>query len=206
MESLIESDGREILRRFLQGRLDLRARMEESDPAPGEVTDPDGVARTHREKDRVRQLTCLFGTVRVSRVAWRSRGRPDVHLADAALSLPRGRHSAGIKRLAVREAIRSSYDQALEAIGDRCGRVLGKRRAQSLVIEAAPDIDSFYHHKIASPCTADMPLVIQVDGKGLVMRPEALREATRKLALRKKQQGSSSSGSSGIRIGWHLRM
>ncbi len=29
-----------------------------------------------------------------------------------------------------------------------------------------------------------MPLIIQVDGKGVVMRPEALREATRKAAAK----------------------
>ncbi|MFD4764695.1 ISKra4 family transposase [Streptomyces sp. NPDC058439] len=189
VEQLIETDGREILRRFFQGHLDLRARQEENSPPPQEVTGPDGAPRTYRETGRARQLTCLFGTVSVTRLAWRSRGRPDVHPADVALSLPRGRHSAGIKRLAVREAIRSSYDQVVEAIGDRCGRVLGKRRAESLVVEAARDIDGFYHHKIASPCMADMPLVIQVDGKGVVMRPEALREATRRAALRKKRQG-----------------
>ncbi|WP_443074387.1 hypothetical protein [Streptomyces sp. NBC_01462] len=189
VESLIETDGREILRRFFQGHLDLRALNEENSPPPREVTGRDGVPRTHRERGRARQLTCLFGTVSVTRLAWRNRGRPDVRPADATLSLPRGRHSAGRRRLAVREAIHSSYDQAVEAIGDRCGRVLGKRRAESLVVEAAQDIDAFYRHRIASPCTADMPLVIQVDGKGVVMRPEALREATRRAALRKKQQG-----------------
>ena len=189
VESLIETDGREILRRFFQGHLDLRARREENSTPPSEVTGPDGRPRTHRETGRPRQLRCVFGTVSVRRCAWRSRGRADVHPADAELSLPRGLHSQGIKRLAVREAIRSSYDQAVEAIGDRCGRVLGKRRAQLLVVEAAADIDSFYHDKIASACTGDMPLVIQVDSKGVVMRPEALREATRKAAEAKKRQG-----------------
>ncbi|MFJ8013804.1 hypothetical protein [Streptomyces sp. NPDC096339] len=85
--------------------------------------------------------------------------------------------------------MRGSYSQAVAAVTDRCGRVLGKRRAESLVAEAAVDIDAFYHHKIATLCTADMPLVIQVDGKGVVMRPEALREATRRAAEARKRQG-----------------
>lgn len=112
-----------------------------------------------------------------------------MHVTDAELSLPRGRHSHGIKRLAVREAVRGSFAQAVAAITDRCGNVLGKRRAESLVVEAAVDIDAFYRHKIASPCTADMPLVIQVDGNGVVMRPEALREATRRAAEARKRRG-----------------
>ncbi|MFZ3492027.1 hypothetical protein ACODT5_02085 [Streptomyces sp. 5.8] len=189
VEQLIETDGREILRRFFQDHLDLRARHEEQNPPPREVAGADGVLRPYRETGHARRLTCLFGTVTVTRCAWRSRGLTNVHPADAELSLPRGRHSHGIKRLAVREAIRSSFDQAVEAIGDRCGKVLGKRRAESLVVEAAADIDVFYREKIALPCTADTALVIQVDGKGVVMRPEALREATRRAAEAKKRQG-----------------
>lgn len=189
VEHLIEADGREILRRFFQDHLDLRARHEEQTPSPQAIRGADGEVRPYRETGHARQLTCLFGKVTVTRCAWRSRGRTNVHPADQALSLPHGRHSHGIKRLAVREAIRSSFDQAVEAIGDRCGRVLGKRRAESLVVEAASDIDVFYRQKIAGPATADMPLVIQVDGKGVVMRPEALREATRRAAEAKRQQG-----------------
>lgn len=176
VERLIDSDGREILRRFFQDHLDLRALREERDRPPQAVSGVDGEMRPHRETGHARQLTCLFDNVTVARCAWRNRGRTNVHLADARLSLPRGRHSHGIKHLAVRESIRGSFAQAVEAIGDRCGPVLGKRRAESLVVEAARDIDAFYHRKIASACTADMPLVIQVDGKGVVMRPEALRE------------------------------
>ncbi|MGI5133898.1 ISKra4 family transposase [Streptomyces sp. CA-106110] len=189
VEQLIETDGREILRRFFQDHLDLRAAREEQAPPPRAVFGPDREVRPYRERGHARQLTCLFGTVSVTRCAWRSRGLSNVHPADAQLSLPRGRHSHGVKRLAVREAVRGSYAQAVAAITDRCGPVLGKRRAESLTVEAAGDIDAFYHHKIASPCTADMPLVIQVDQKGVVMRPEALREATRRAAEAKKRQG-----------------
>jgi hypothetical protein len=189
VEHLIETDGREILRRFFQDYLDLRAWREEHTPPAQEVLGTDGEIRPYRETGHERQLTCLFGKVRVARCAWRSRGRANVHPADAELSLPRGRHSHGIKRLAVREAVRGSYQQAVAAITDRCGKVLGKRRAESLVASAAVDIDAFYRHKIVTPCTADMPLVIQVDQKGVVMRPEALREATRRAAEEKKRQG-----------------
>jgi hypothetical protein len=189
VEELIATDGREVLRRFFQDHLDLRALREEQHRPSQAVVGADGEVRPHREAGRARQLTCLFGKVNVVRCAWRSRGRADVHPADMQLSLPRGRHSHGIRRLAVREAIRGSFEQAVGAIGERCGPVLGKRRAESLVVEAARDIDTFYHHKIAPVCTAGMPLVIQVDGKGVIMRPEALREATRKAAEAKKAQG-----------------
>lgn len=152
VEHLLETDGREILRRFFQDYLDLRAWREEQTSPDHEVLGADGEIRPYRETGHERQLTCLFGKVTVARCAWRSRGRANAHPADAQLSLPRGRHSHGIKRLAVREAVRGSYQQAVAAVTDRCGNVVGKRRAESLVVEAAVDIDAFYHHKIATLC------------------------------------------------------
>lgn len=113
VEHLIEVDGREILRRFFQDHLDLRAVREEQHPPSEPVLGADGEKRPYRERGHERQLTCLFGKVTVTRCAWRSRGRANVHPADARLSLPRGRHSHGIKRLAVREAVRGSFAQAV---------------------------------------------------------------------------------------------
>ena len=99
------------------------------------------------------------------------------------------RHSRVLARHAVLEAVRGSFDQAQAAIERRCGRVLGKRRLEELVIAAAVDIAAYYAMKIPTPCTREMPLVLQVDGKGVVMRPEALREATRRAAAKTAAAG-----------------
>jgi hypothetical protein len=109
-----------------------------------------------------------------------------VYPADAALSLPVGRHSHGLARLAVTEAVRGSFDAAKTAIEARCGPVIGKRQLEDLVRSAAADIDTFYRRRIPLPRTAEEVLVVSVDGKGVVMRPEALRPATRKAAARHK--------------------
>ncbi|GCB47488.1 ISKra4 family transposase [Streptomyces sp. NL15-2K] len=182
VEELIEERGRELLRLLFQGHLDLRARRECEQPRPtdGMVTGADGLVRPYRETGHHRELACVFGTVTVERCAWRQKGLPSVHPADRALSLPAGRHSHGLRRLAVAEAVRGSYDQAKAAIDQRCGKVLGKRQAEHLIIAAARDIDGFYRRQIPLPATADTLLVLQFDGKGIVMRPEALRPATLK--------------------------
>ncbi|MGW4518034.1 ISKra4 family transposase [Streptomyces sp. NPDC004393] len=193
LEVQIEELGRELLRQIMQDHLDLRARRDveaiAADQERTVVTGPEGRPRTWREKDHGRLLTCVFGTVRVSRIAHRARGMSNVHPADADLSLPAGRHSRGLARLAVLEAARSSFDQATAAIERRCGKVLGKRRLSELVAASAVDIAAFYAAKIPTPCTREMPLVIQVDGKGVVMRPEALREATRRAAAKTAAAG-----------------
>lgn len=103
----------------------------------------------------------------------------NVHPADRALSLPAGRHSHGLRRLAVTEAVRGSYNQAKAAIERRCGKILGKRHTTlRLTDRATQDIAAFYRHQLVLPATANTRLVLQVDGKGIVMRSEALRPAT----------------------------
>ncbi|MFF4353819.1 ISKra4 family transposase [Streptomyces sp. NPDC001530] len=193
LELLLERQGRELLRQLMQDHLDKRAISEEdavrADGGQPVVRGPEGQARTWRESDHGRWLTCVFGPVRVTRIAYRGRGVANVHPADAVLSLPAGRHSRGLARLAVLEAVRGSFDQAAAAIERRCGKVLGKRRLKELVVAAAVDIAAYYTAKIPIPCTREMPLIIQVDGKGVVMRPEALREATRRAAAKSAAAG-----------------
>jgi hypothetical protein len=190
LEDLLETRGRDLLRQLLQDHLDLRQVREEravrAHPAP--VTGADGVTRRAIEAGHSRLLASIFGTVVVRRCAWRAQGRVNVYPADAALRLPRLRHSHGLRRLAALEAVRGSFDQATETISGRCGRVAGKRGVEQLTVAAAADIDAFYRAVVPQPCTDATVLVVSVDGKGVVMRPEALREATRK-AARSKGQG-----------------
>ncbi|MCX5315862.1 ISKra4 family transposase [Streptomyces sp. NBC_00154] len=187
LEEHLDAAGRELLRQLLQDHLDLRAMREEEQVRAGSrplVVGPEGRARPWRETGHTRWLASMFGLVRVARVAHRGPGVGNVHPADAALSLPAGRHSMGLRRLAVTEAVRGSFDQAQQAVERRCGKVLGKRRLEELAVAAAVDVGDFYQARIPVPCSRRMPLVVQVDGKGVVMRPEALREATRRAAAK----------------------
>lgn len=176
--------GRDLLRQLLQDHLDLRQVREERAvrACPAAVTGADGVIRRAVETGHSRLLASIFGTVVVGRCAWRAQGRVNVCPADAALRLPRLRHSHGLRRLAALEAVRGSFDQATEAVGRRCGQVVGKRQAGQLTVAAAADIDAFYRAVVPQPSTDATVLVLSVGGKGVVMRPEALREATRQAA------------------------
>ncbi|MCX4791763.1 ISKra4 family transposase [Streptomyces sp. NBC_01221] len=192
LEEHLEAAGRDLIRQLLQDHLDLRAIREEQKTAGAsavQVVGPEGRTRPWREKGHERRLACLFGNVNVRRIACRGPNMSNVHPADVLLSLPAGRHSMGLRRLAAVEAVRGSYDQALDAVGRRCGKVLGKRRLAELVIAAACDIDAFYRDRAPVPCGRETLLVLQFDGKGIVMRPEALREATRRKAEETAAQG-----------------
>lgn len=99
-----------------------------------------------------------------------------------ALNLPEHLHSHPLRRLAVREAVRGSFDTAHAAIVEQCGPVVGKRQIEQLTVAMAADIDAFYTSHAPLACTDDTLLVLSADGKGVVMCPEALREQTRKAA------------------------
>ena len=174
-------------RQLLQDHLDLRAAREEQaarehgTPAAG----ADGITRTRVETGHGRLLATLFGTVQVTRCAWRRPGAPNLYPADAALSLPAPRHSHTLARLAALEAARGSFETAHAAITRRCGPVIGKRQVEQAVVSAAADIAAFYAARVPVPCTASTLLVISADSKGIVMRPGALRPATAKAAARR---------------------
>ncbi|KOT47282.1 hypothetical protein ADK43_39980 [Streptomyces rimosus subsp. rimosus] len=188
LEDLLEARGRDLLRQLFQDHLDLRERREQQAVAVRRpyVFGADGLLRPRLETGHGRLLATVFGTVTVNRCAWRRLEAANVHPADEALSLPRGRHSHGLARLAVQAATCMSYDASLEVICRRCGPVLGKRQLARLLVGAARDIDTFYDARIVQPCTPATVLVLSVDGKGIVMRPEALREATRQAAARRE--------------------
>jgi len=155
LEEFVDRRGREVLLRLLQDHYDLRTMREEQQAGeqPAPVTAPDGITRTRLETGHGRALATLFGTVQVTRCAWRKPGVPNWCPADAALSLPAGRHSHSLAMLAAIEAARGSFDAAHAAITRRCGPVMGKRQAEESVVHAAADIPAFYAARIPQPCT-----------------------------------------------------
>ncbi len=163
----------------------MRERHAVAQGRAGPVTDADGTCHRKVEHDHVRHLATVFGTVRVTRCAWRADAARNLHPADAALNLPQRLHSHTLRRRAATEAARGSFGAAQQALTRACGKVAGKRQVEQLTVAAASDIDAFYQAAAPQPATDDTLLVLSVDGKGVVMRPEALREPTRKAAAAK---------------------
>lgn len=180
LEDELGSRGRALLRQLYQDHLDLRA---EREARLVSVTDADQVAHRRVEAEHERELATVFGQVTVARLAYRAPGAANLHPADAALNLPTEKHSHGLRRLAAVEAARGSFEQAAAAVGRVTGTDLGKRQAEQLAVRGALDVTAFYTtQRRPAPADADTLLVLQVDGKGIVMRPEALRPGTAKAA------------------------
>lgn len=180
VEALCDAQGREWARLMLEEHLALRAALEK----PVEVTGADGVPR-EAARDSERHLETVVGTVAVPRRAYQAPGSEDLHPMDATLNLPRELFSHGIRRLVAKEVARASFDEVVEMVGDYCGASIAKRQVEELAVRAAQDFEAFYAQREPVQEAGTDLMVLSTDGKGIVMRHEDLREATR-LAAEKK--------------------
>ena len=177
IESMVDDDGTEVLRCLLQGHLDLRAETEVAAPVVG----ADDVQRRHQRSTN-RGLTSLFGGVTVHRLALSMRKVSALMPLDAALNLPDGLYSFGVRKRLVVEAANGSFDQTVEAIKRGTGASVSKRQVEQALVDGMVDFDAFYGREQTEKPAAEAFVVITVDGKGVVMRPEGLRPHTRKAA------------------------
>lgn len=179
LEDQLDCRGRELLRRMFQDHLALRAATEHRLDA---VLDAETVTHGAVETGHQRPMATIFGQVGVERLAYRHRGHPNLYPADAVLNLPTERHSHGLRRLAAVESSRGSFEEASDAVQRATGVHVAKRQVEALAARAAVDVEEFYASRTQPEATAGDVLVISVDGKGIVMRPDSLRPATAKAA------------------------
>lgn len=189
IESYLKTEGFELLRRIMQAHLDLRSEQEERT----EVKDANEVSRT-RVRPTERKLEALFGTVGIGRLGYSKHGLSSLHPLDAALNLPPDLYSHGIRRLVSEQASKESFSEVVSTISGLSGAEVAKRQVEELVRRSAVDFDAFYATRSvqtqAEVAETGSVLVVQTDAKGVVMRKEDLREATRKAALARTQKMS----------------
>ena len=174
VEDFLDEKGREWARLMYDEHLRLRAALEKRT----EVVGAEGVERGS-VRDSERHLETVFGRVSVPRLAYQAPGAADLHPMDAALNLPREMFSHGIRRMVAKEAARASFDEVVEIVRDYTGSTIAKRQVEELAMRAAQDFDAFYEQRAAARDPKGDLLVISTDGKGIVMRHEDLRPATR---------------------------
>ena len=189
LERELEEQVRELKRRLLQDHLDHRQGGAAAEP----VRDAEGQERTS-VRDHQRTLVTTFGPVEVDRFGYGGPGLESLHPLDGSLNLPPERYSLEMRRQVAREAARGSFEEAVEAIRETTGVTIGKRQAEQLAQRAAVDFDDYYAERRAEAIreTAEAPiLVLSVDGKGIVMRHEDLRPATRRVAESRQRKLST---------------
>ena len=117
-------------------------------------------------------MISLFGSVNVSRFP-----------LDKELNLPENQYSDGLRRRFVHEAIKSSFDESVKSIDRLTGGHVPKRQGIGLVHDISQDFEAFYAQKrFFEPEKTEDLLILSFDAKGIVMRPDSLRLATKKAA------------------------
>lgn len=178
LEALVDTEGREILRQLVEDHLALRTAQEE----PEAMTGSDGVSRAHAKPSR-RSLGSLFGVVRLVRIALTARGgKGGLRPLDAELNMPAGKYSFGVRRRASELVASVPYDTAVDQLHRTTGAQVAKRQVEEMVVHAANDFGAFYASQALVTTKRTDLVVLSFDGKGVVMRPEGLREPTRKAA------------------------
>lgn len=186
LERELEKRGRELMRILLQEHLEARG--------PGECAKPvRGADEVERSQVRLqeRKLETVFGTVSVERAGYGQEGVHSLHPLDAELNLPDERYSLELRRRVAEEAAKSSFDETLESIGKTTGGHVPKRQIEELVKRAAQDFDAFYEMRQGQPAVGEQTgsvMVMSVDGKGVVMLTQDLREQTYKAAVARKHK------------------
>jgi len=188
IEAYLETDGRELLRLLLQDHLDNQGGVWVGEAVCGS----DGVVRSHKRDHMEIGYKSVFGAVRVARTGYSQRGVASLFPRDAQLNLPAHGYSHRLQKRVAAKAVKASFEGVVNDIATETGVRLGKRQVEQIVYAAAQDFDAFSAQGCAEAVqqqTHAKPIqVLTFDGKGVVMRPEALREATRKQAEARAQR------------------
>lgn len=181
LEGVIETDGREMLRTMLEEHIALRG--------PGDigplVEGADDVERSHKRLRTV-TVTTIFGDIAVERMVYGKPGVCGLAPKAAMLNLPEKSYSHELARRLAREAAKGSFSEAIATIEGQTGVVVNKRQAEEVAQDGATDFEAFYEQRsvdeLRRAARDNEVLVLTTDGKGVVMRVEDLRAATRKKA------------------------
>jgi hypothetical protein len=83
-----------------------------------------------------------------------------------------------------------SFDEATHHLDQTTGGHIPKRQSEQVAVKVAQDFEAFYDTRRADePEASEDLLILTTDAKGIVMRQEDLREATRRAAQRATSEG-----------------
>jgi hypothetical protein len=136
---------------------------------------------------RERLVETSYGETYLSRhAALLEPGQKAFFPLDRQLNLPPERYALSVREQVARGIAQQPVQAVVEALAND-GITVPKRQAEQLSVRAAQDVDAFYalpqHHGPSNDTEASsLVLVGSHDATGVLVRPEALREATQKKA------------------------
>jgi len=176
-EKELAEPGRDLQRQLLEATFAIDSAREERIV---QVTSAAGIRHGTVEKGHDRGVASIFGPVRAVRLAYRNRREPNLCPADARWGLADDPYSMGMRALVAYHLAGGGYGQAQEIIEARTGVTAGRAQLNGLASDLAAWADDFYEQR--SRDASDAPpggdvLMMQADGKGIVLRPEHRKNA-----------------------------
>ena len=177
IEQMLRAQGRELLRTMMQEHFDRRSEQERV----VDVRGADGVARTQSRRG-TRTVMTEFGEIQLDRNLYQAQRVEGLAPLDAAMELPEEKYSYQVRRIVAEESARASFDEVVELVRKQSGAEVPKRQVEQLAQRSARDFDEFYLSRLREPEDTEHLMILSFDGKGIAMRLDDLREATRKAA------------------------
>lgn len=188
IEHEIGKDGRELIRKMLQAHINCRGDGNIGDA----LTTTDDIVLTHKRLIK-RTLHTLFGAIEINRTGYSLRDYTHLFPLDAALNLPATSFSYGLQRFIARRIATNPFSEVIDLTEEISGLQIGNRQVSEMIIERTVDFDAYYTNKNQPRQNKQHEiLVLTTDGKGIVMRHEALRENTQQRAVQSKYLTASS--------------
>lgn len=177
IERMMRAQSREMLQAMMQAHFDRRSEQER----PVDVRGADGIERVQARRGS-RKVMTEFGEVELERNLFQAPSVAGLAPLDAAMELPEEKYSYEVRRIVAEESAKSSFDEVVELLEKRTGAQVPKRQVEELTVRAAQDFDAFYRDRLCEPEDTSHLMILSFDGKGIAMRLDDLREATRKAA------------------------
>ncbi len=188
IEEELFQDIMELGRRLLQKHSDIRG---DGDVGKA-VIRKDGQILSHKRLGE-KQSETLFGRIIINRIGYGYPGETGIFPKDEQTGFPEKIYSYPVQQRVCREAVRGSFDDIDETLSEYTGAHVPKRQCPETVNNSAKHVDAFYDQKSGKASDSEI-IVTSADGKGIIMRPEGLREKTRKRAASQKVSERLSKG------------
>lgn len=173
IETQLHRELMELGRRLLQERIDACG---DGDVGRGIALKYSRDRLTHK-RISTRSYESVFGTVTIRRVGYGKPGWVSVFPLDQALCLPHEKYSFSVQEKVCQQAVLEPFDEALATVKRFIPAHIPKRQVLEAVLGAGDTVDRFYANRDKRTTKGRGDIVVMtMDGKGIVMRPEYLDE------------------------------
>ena len=154
----------------------------------------DGKVLNHKREGSC-QIISQFGKVKATPQGYGQRGEDRIFPLKEELLLPARSFTYSLQRKVCFEAIKGPYSRVTETLDEYTSAHVSKQQIDHIVNDAAVDFDAFYRTANQKSKIASQDIIVATaDGKGIIMRKEDLREATKKRAISQKLEKRKSKG------------